>query len=95
MGSYLLFVALDERAECRVIVMTVYPNMNVGVIYLMLEALNRAEQRLGAAVTEDNDAEAFIRYALGFRDFIDAWNIGMYDIADVKRNIAIFADALK
>jgi aryl-alcohol dehydrogenase-like predicted oxidoreductase len=41
------------------------------------------------------DAEACIRYALGFHDFIDAWNIGMYDVADVKRNIALFADALK
>jgi len=41
------------------------------------------------------DAEACIRYALGFHDFVDAWNIGMYDVADVKRNIALFADALK
>jgi aryl-alcohol dehydrogenase-like predicted oxidoreductase len=42
-----------------------------------------------------DDAEACIRYALGYHDFIDAWNIGMYDIADVKRNIALFVDALK
>jgi aryl-alcohol dehydrogenase-like predicted oxidoreductase len=41
-----------------------------------------------------DEAEACIRYALGFRDFIDAWNIGMYDVADVRRNIALFADAL-
>jgi len=41
-----------------------------------------------------DDSDACIRYVLGFNDFIDAWNIGMYDIADVKRNIAIFADAL-
>lgn len=42
-----------------------------------------------------DDAEACIRYALSFHDFIDAWNIGMYDISDVKRNIALFVDALK
>jgi hypothetical protein len=30
-----------------------------------------------------------------FQGFIDAWNIGMYDIADIKKNIALFADALK
>jgi len=41
-----------------------------------------------------DDAEACIRYALGFHDFIDAWNIGMYDVADVRRNITLFADAL-
>jgi len=42
-----------------------------------------------------DEAEDCIRYALGFHDFIDAWNIGMYDISDVKRNIALFVDALK
>jgi uncharacterized protein len=36
-----------------------------------------------------------IRYALGFHDFIDAWNIGMYDVADVKHNIALFAETLR
>jgi aryl-alcohol dehydrogenase-like predicted oxidoreductase len=41
-----------------------------------------------------DDAEACIRYALGFHNFIDAWNIGMYNISDVKRNTALFADAL-
>lgn len=41
-----------------------------------------------------DDAEACIRYALGYHDFIDAWNIGMYDVADVKRNLALFADVL-
>jgi len=41
-----------------------------------------------------DDAEACIRYALGFHDFIDAWNIGMYDLEDVKRNIALFSEAL-
>jgi aryl-alcohol dehydrogenase-like predicted oxidoreductase len=36
-----------------------------------------------------------IRYALGFHEFIDAWNIGMYDVADVKHNIALFKSSLK
>jgi aryl-alcohol dehydrogenase-like predicted oxidoreductase len=48
-----------------------------------------------AAGRYKDDAEACIRYALGFHDFIDAWNIGMYDVADVKRNIALFANTLK
>ena len=36
-----------------------------------------------------------IRYALGYHDFIDAWNIGMYDVDDVKHNIALFTSTLK
>ncbi len=40
------------------------------------------------------EGDACIRYALGFHDFIDAWNVGMYDVADVRRNITLFADAL-
>jgi aryl-alcohol dehydrogenase-like predicted oxidoreductase len=36
-----------------------------------------------------------IRYALGFNDFIDAWNIGMYDVPQVKHNIALFAETLR
>ncbi len=41
-----------------------------------------------------DEAEACLRYVLGFRDFIDAWNIGMYDVADVRRTIALFNDVL-
>lgn len=37
-----------------------------------------------------DEAESCIKYALGFNDFIDAWNIGMYDVADVKRNLELF-----
>jgi aryl-alcohol dehydrogenase-like predicted oxidoreductase len=37
-----------------------------------------------------DEADPCIKYALGFNDFIDAWNIGMYDISDVKRNIELF-----
>lgn len=50
--------------------------------------------KLLAAGCYRDDAEACIRYALRFHDFIDVWNIGMYDISDVKRNIALFIDAL-
>jgi hypothetical protein len=47
-----------------------------------------------AAGRYKDDAEACIRYVLGFHDFINVWNIGMYDMVDVKRNIALFSDAL-
>ena len=54
--------------------------------------LRHQDTRRGALQGEGDDC---IRYALGFHDFIDAWNIGMYDVADVKHNIALFASALK
>ena len=41
-----------------------------------------------------DEAEAAIRYALQFQDFIDAWNIGMYDLTDVEKNIRLFNDLL-
>lgn len=41
-----------------------------------------------------DDAEACLRYVLGFRDFIDVWNVGMYDVADARRNIALFTNVL-
>ena len=31
-----------------------------------------------------------IEWCLQFKDFIDAWNIGMYDVAEVKHNIKLF-----
>lgn len=34
-------------------------------------------------------AEEAIRYALRFYAFIDAWNIGMYDAGDVRRNLEL------
>jgi aryl-alcohol dehydrogenase-like predicted oxidoreductase len=39
-------------------------------------------------------AEEAIRYALQFHDFIDAWNIGMYDQRDVRKNLKLFGDVL-
>ncbi len=38
--------------------------------------------------------EAAIRYALQFHEFIDVWNIGMYDLADVRRNLRLFEQVL-
>jgi aryl-alcohol dehydrogenase-like predicted oxidoreductase len=31
-----------------------------------------------------------IEWCLQFKDFIDAWNIGMYDVSEVKHNIELF-----
>jgi aryl-alcohol dehydrogenase-like predicted oxidoreductase len=39
-------------------------------------------------------AESAIRYALQFHEFIDAWNIGMYGVEDVKANIKLFKEVL-
>jgi aryl-alcohol dehydrogenase-like predicted oxidoreductase len=39
-------------------------------------------------------AEEAIRYALRFHTLIDAWNIGMYDVADVRRNLRLLGEAL-
>ena len=33
-----------------------------------------------------------LRYVLQYNSFIHAWNIGMYSIDDVKRNIRIFKE---
>jgi aryl-alcohol dehydrogenase-like predicted oxidoreductase len=44
---------------------------------------------LNAGRLRDIGDEA-IEWCLQFKDFIDAWNIGMYDISDVKHNIWLF-----
>jgi len=59
---------------------------NAGKGTYVIKVLNAGRYR--------DDAEACMRYVLGYRDFIDAWNIGMYDIADVKRNVALFSEVL-
>jgi hypothetical protein len=41
-----------------------------------------------------DQAEEAIRYALKFHGFIDAWNIGMYDGEDVRKNLIIFERVL-
>jgi hypothetical protein len=42
-----------------------------------------------------DEADSSIRFALRFHEFIDAWNIGMYDLGDVKRNLELFGDVLR
>jgi aryl-alcohol dehydrogenase-like predicted oxidoreductase len=41
-----------------------------------------------------DEADSSIRFALRFHEFIDAWNIGMYDLGDVKRNLDLFGEVL-
>jgi aryl-alcohol dehydrogenase-like predicted oxidoreductase len=38
-------------------------------------------------------AETAIKFVLKFHDFIDSWNIGMYDLADVSNNLRFFDEA--
>ena len=39
-------------------------------------------------------AEEAIRWALQHHEFIDAWNIGMYDMGDVARNLELLGEVL-
>jgi aryl-alcohol dehydrogenase-like predicted oxidoreductase len=39
-------------------------------------------------------AEEAIKFALKFHDYIDSWNIGMYDMGDVSNNLRLFTEAL-
>ena len=39
-------------------------------------------------------AEEAIKWALQHHEFIDAWNIGMYDTGDVARNLELLGEAL-
>ena len=39
-------------------------------------------------------ADEAIMWALQHHDFIDAWNIGMYDAGDVARNLDLLGEAL-
>jgi len=41
-----------------------------------------------------DEADSAIRFALQFHDFIDAWNIGMYDVEDIERNVRLFREVL-
>ncbi len=41
-----------------------------------------------------DSAEDAIRWAYQFHGFIDAWNIGMYDMNDVYRNLAMMEEVL-
>ncbi|OGD47840.1 hypothetical protein A3K69_05870 [Candidatus Bathyarchaeota archaeon RBG_16_57_9] len=48
---------------------------------------------LNAGRLRDRADEA-IRYAFRFHEFIDAWNIGMYDAADVRSNLRLLNEML-
>ena len=41
-----------------------------------------------------DEADSAIRFALQFHEFIDVWNIGMYDLVDVNRNLELFREVL-
>ena len=41
-----------------------------------------------------DEADAAIRFALRYNRFIDAWNIGMYSLDDVSRNMKLMAEEL-
>jgi predicted aldo/keto reductase-like oxidoreductase len=48
---------------------------------------------LNAGRLKDKGDEA-IEWCLQYHDFIDAWNIGMYNVAEVKHNVELFKRAL-
>ena len=41
-----------------------------------------------------DEADSAIRFALQFHDFIDSWNIGMYDTQDIDRNLRLLREVL-
>jgi len=41
-----------------------------------------------------DEADSAIRFALRFSEFVDAWNIGMYGIEDVTRNLRLLQEVL-
>lgn len=42
-----------------------------------------------------NEAEVALSFAFRLHEHIDAWNIGMYDISDVARNLELLGETLK
>jgi aryl-alcohol dehydrogenase-like predicted oxidoreductase len=53
----------------------------------VIKVLNAGELR--------NDAESAIKFAMQYHDFIDAWNIGMFDTNDVKQNLQFLKEVLE
>jgi aryl-alcohol dehydrogenase-like predicted oxidoreductase len=41
-----------------------------------------------------DEAESAIRYALQFHEFIDVWNIGMYNTNDLQRNLQLLEEVV-
>jgi len=46
----------------------------------------------GGRLREEGDTA--IKYALQFHEYVDAWNIGMYDTSEVEHNITLLEEAL-
>jgi len=42
-----------------------------------------------------NEAESAIKFAMQYHNFIDAWNIGMYDTNDVQKNLKFLEDVIE
>jgi aryl-alcohol dehydrogenase-like predicted oxidoreductase len=42
-----------------------------------------------------NEAESAIKFALQYHNFIDAWNIGMYDTNDVQQNLKFLEEVIR
>jgi aryl-alcohol dehydrogenase-like predicted oxidoreductase len=40
------------------------------------------------------EADSAIKFAFQYHDFIDAWNIGMYDLRDVRKNLNLLSEVL-
>lgn len=47
----------------------------------------------GGKLREEGDTA--IKYALQFHEYVDAWNIGMYDTAEVEHNLTLIEEALR
>ena len=47
----------------------------------------------GGRLREEGDAA--IKYALQFHEYVDAWNIGMYDTGEVEHNLTLLEEALR
>ena len=41
------------------------------------------------------EGDTAIKYALQFHEYVDAWNIGMYDTGEVEHNLALIEEALR
>ena len=46
----------------------------------------------GGRLREEGDTA--IKYALQFHEYVDAWNIGMYDTSEVEHNLTLLEEAL-
>ena len=79
-GAYLDDGTLEDRIDA---VRDLHDNGRFVYVIKILDAGKLRDQ-----------AEEAIRYALRFHKFIDAWNIGMYDVDDVRRNLELLDDAL-